>query len=87
MFSETQLFLDDTESVLHFRTDRGLYAFCFLCGILPAFARFLHLGWTAIDPVFDFAASLVADDRIATLSCSEVTAVAVDFIFVFSQQF
>ena len=29
-FSETQLFLDDTEYVLYFRADRGLCVFCFL---------------------------------------------------------
>jgi hypothetical protein len=42
---------------------------------------FFHLGWTAVAPVFDLAASLVADDRIAALFCSEVTAVALCFIF------
>ena len=50
-FSETQLFLDDTEYVLYFRADRGLCVFCFLCGILAAFAQFLHLGWTTVDSV------------------------------------
>ena len=57
-FSETQLFLDDTEYVLYFRADRGLCVFCFLCGILAAFAQFLHLGWTTVDFVFDFAAGM-----------------------------
>ena len=65
-FSETQLFLDDTEYVLYFRADRGLCVFCFLCGILAAFAQFLHLGWTTVDSVFDFAASLV--DEPATVA-------------------
>ena len=85
-FSKLQLFLDDTEYVLYFSTDRGFFVFCFLCGILAAFAQFLHLGWPAIDSVFDFAASLVADDRIAALFCSEVTAVAIYFIFISGQQ-
>ena len=85
-FSETQLFLDDTECVLHFGADRGLCVFCFLCSILTAFAQLFHLGWTAVDSVFDLATSLVADDRIAALFCSEVTAVAIYFIFISGQQ-
>ena len=60
--------------------------FCFLCGILTAFAQLFHLGWTAVDSVFDLATSLVADDRIAALFCSEVTAVAIYFIFISGQQ-
>ena len=44
-----QLFLDDVECVLHFRADRGLCVFCFLCGTLTAFAQLFHLGWTAVD--------------------------------------
>ena len=60
--------------------------FCFLCGILTAFAQLFHLGWTAVDSVFDLATSLVADDRIVALFCSEVTAVAIYFIFISGQQ-
>ena len=60
--------------------------FCFLCGILTAFAQLFHLGWTAVDSVFDLATSLVADDRIAALFCSEVTAIAISFIFISGQQ-
>ena len=60
--------------------------FCLLCGILTAFAQLFHLGWTAVDSVFDLATSLVADDRIAALFCSEVTAVAIYFIFISGQQ-
>ena len=85
-FSETQLFLDDTEYVLYFRADRGLCVFCFLCGILAAFAQFLHLGWTTVDSVFDFAASLVADNRIITFSRTEITAVTVNALFFSGQQ-
>ena len=85
-FSETQLFLDNTEYVLYFRTDRGLCVFCFLCGILAAFAQFLHLGWPAIDSVFDFAASLVADDRIIMFSRTEITAITVNDLFFSGQQ-
>ena len=85
-FSETQLFLDDTEYVLYFRADRGLCVFCFLCGILAAFAQFLHLGWTTVDSVFDFAASLVADNRIITFSRIEITAVTVNALFFSGQQ-
>ena len=44
-----QLFLDDVKCVLHFRADRGLCVFCFLCGTLTAFAQLFHLGWTAVD--------------------------------------
>ena len=84
-FSETQLFLDDTEYVLYFRADRGLCVFCFLCGILAAFAQFLHLGWTTVDSVFDFAASLVADNRIITFSRTEITAVTVNALFFSGQ--
>ena len=84
-FSETQLFLDDTEYVLYFRADRGLCVFCFLCGILAAFAQFLHLGWTTVDSVFDFAASLVADNRIITFSRTEITAVTVNAFFFSGQ--
>ena len=65
--------------------DRGLCVFCLLCGILTAFAQLFHLGWTAVDSVFDLATSLVADDRIAALFCSEVTAVAIYFIFISGQ--
>ena len=71
--------------MLHFRADRGLCVFCFLCGILTAFAQLFHLGWTAVDSVFDLAISLVADDR-SPLFCSEVTAVAIYFIFISGQQ-
>ena len=85
-FSETQLFLDDTEYVLYFRADRGLCVFCFLCGILAAFSQFLHLGWTTVDSVFDFAASLVADNRIITFSRTEITAVTVNALFFSGQQ-
>ena len=84
-FPETQLFLDDTEYVLYFRADRGLCVFCFLCGILAAFAQFLHLGWTTVDSVFDFAASLVADNRIITFSRTEITAVTVNALFFSGQ--
>ena len=77
-FSETQLFLDYAEYVLHFRTNRGLSVFCFLCSILAAFAQLLNLGWTAIDPVFDFVSSFVANDRIITFLRTEITAVTVN---------
>lgn len=50
------------------------------------FCSAFHLGWTAVDSVFDLATSLVADDRIAALFCSEVTAVAIYFIFISGQQ-
>ena len=55
--------------------------FCFLCGILAAFAQLLNLGWTAIDPVFDFVSSLVANDRIITFLRTEITAVTVNSLF------
>ena len=47
-FSETQLFLDDTEYVLYFRADRGLCVFCFLCSILTAFAQLFHFSDSAV---------------------------------------
>ena len=37
----------------------------FACSaFFAAFAQLFHLGWTAVDSVFDLATSLVADDRI-----------------------
>ena len=50
------------------------------------YLQFFHLGWTAVDSVFDLATSLVADDRIAAIFCSEVAAVAIYFIFISGQQ-
>ena len=42
---------------------------------------FFHLDRRVVDSVSDLAIILVADDRIAALFCSEVTAVALYFIF------
>ncbi len=72
--------------MLHFRTDRGLCVFCFLCGILTAFAQLLYLGWATVDFVFDFATGLVSDDRIITFVRAEIAAVAVNSIFFSGQQ-
>lgn len=71
--------------MLHFRTDRRLCVFCFLCGILTAFSQLLYLGWASVDFVLDFATELVSDDYIITFVRAEIAAVAVNSIFLSRQ--
>ena len=86
VFRKRSCFLTTPNTCSTFARTEDFACSAFFAAYWPLFAQFLHLGWPAIDSVFDFAASLVADDRIIMFSRTEITAITVNDLFFSGQQ-